>query len=63
MKKIPLRRRPVLTEEEKRRRADRFTWQPGDLKIYSSLEEFEKECEKKDTKAIEHDNETPKDNG
>lgn len=57
MRRIPPKR-PVLTEEEKRHRAERFIWQPGDLKVYSGLEALEKER----TKVILYDNETPKDN-
>lgn len=58
VERIYRKRREKLSDEEIKRRADRFTWQPSDLKVYSGLEEIEKEHEK----VILYYNETPKDN-
>ena len=47
-----------LSDEEKilrKKRADRFTWKPGDLVFYSSREECEKAAAKEGRKVIWYD--------
>ncbi len=44
-----------MTEEEKilrKRRADRFTWNPGDLVFYKNREELEKAAAKEGRKVV-----------
>lgn len=48
----------ILTEEEKilrKRRADRFTWNPGDLVFYKNREELEKAAAKEGRKVVWYD--------